>query len=86
PGAASEVEHESVRSDGTKLTMRGLMHFLMDEAGLTRWTPAMAGRRNWYVVRRELLKAASSKMTKGQPLPTLLHIPESFALDRADEI
>ncbi|MFX8347318.1 DUF1173 family protein, partial [Acinetobacter baumannii] len=64
PGAASEVEHESVRSDGTKLTMRGLMHFLMDEAGLTRWTPAMAGRRNWYVVRRELLKAASSKMTK----------------------
>jgi hypothetical protein len=57
----------------------------MDEAGLTRWTPAMAGRRSWYVVRRELLKAASSKMTKGQPLPALLHIPESFKLDRADE-
>lgn len=86
PAAVSEVEHESVRSDGTKLTMRGLMHFLMDEAGLTRWTPAMAGRRNWYVVRRELLKAASSKMTKGQPLPALLHIPESFNLDRAEEI
>lgn len=86
PGATSDVEHESVRSDGTKLTMRGLMHFLMDEAGLTRWTPAMAGRRSWYVVRRELLKAASSKMTKGQPLPALLHIPESFSLDRADEI
>lgn len=85
-GVASEVEHESVRNDGTKLTMRGLLHFLMDEAGLTRWTPAMAGRRSWYVVRRELLKAASSKTTKGQPLPTLLHIPESFALDRADEI
>lgn len=86
PGATSDVEHESVRSDGTKLTMRGLMHFLMDEAGLTRWTPAMTGRRSWYVVRRELLKAASSKMTKGQPLPALLHIPESFSLDRADEI
>lgn len=86
PGASSEVEHESVRSDGTKLTMRGLMHFLMDEAGLTRWTPAMAGRRSWYVVRRELLKAASSKMTKGQPLQALLHIPESFSLERADEI
>lgn len=86
PGAGSEIEHESVRSDGTKLTMRGLLHFLMDDAGLTRWTPAMAGRRSWYVVRRELLKAASSKVTKGQPLPALLHIPESFALDRADEI
>lgn len=83
---AGDTEQESVRSDGTKLTMRGLMHFLMDEAGLTRWTPAMAGRRSWYVVRRELLKGASSKITKGQPLPALLHIPESFTLDRADEI
>jgi hypothetical protein len=86
PGVDAEVEHESVRSDGTKLTMRGLLHFLMDDAGLTRWTPAMAGRRSWYVVRRELLKASSSKMTKGQPLPALLHIPESFVLDRADEV
>jgi len=85
-GVASEVEHESVRSDGTKLTMRGLLHFLMDDAGLTRWTPAMAGRRSWYVVRRELLKSASSKITKGQPLQALLHIPESFVLERADEI
>lgn len=84
--AAGEVEHESVRNDGTKLTMRGLMHFLMDEAGLTRWTPAMQGRRSWYVIRRELLKAASSKMTKGQPLRALLHIPEPFSLERADEI
>lgn len=82
----SDVEHESVRSDGTKLTMRGLLHFLMDEAGLTRWTPAMTGRRSWYVVRRELLKAASAKMTKGQPLATLLHIPESFYVERAEEI
>jgi hypothetical protein len=85
-GVASEVEHESVRSDGTKLTMRGLLHFLMDEAGLTRWTPAMAGRRPWYVVRRELLIAASSKIAKGHALAELLYIPESFALERADEI
>lgn len=86
PGAASEVEHESVRSDGTKLTMRGLLHFLMEDAGLTRWTPAMAGRRSWYVVRRELLSAASSKTAKGHALVDLLYVPESFALERADEI
>jgi hypothetical protein len=85
-GAPSEVEHESVRSDGTKLTMRGLLHYLMDEAGLTRWTPAMTGKRSWYVVRRELLNAASSKTTKGQPLHEVLYIPESFSLDRADDI
>lgn len=85
-GAVSAVEHESVRSDGTKLTMRGLLHFLLDDAGLTRWTPAMTGRRSWYVVRRELLNAASSKTTKGQPLADLLYIPETFALERADAI
>ena len=86
PGAASEVEHESVRSDGTKLTMRGLFHYLLDEAGLTRWTPAMAGRRSWFVVRREILNAASSMQTKGQALPDVLFIPESFSLERAAEI
>lgn len=85
-GAPSEVEHESVRSDGTKLTMRGLLHFLLDEAGLTRWTPAMAGKRSWFVVRRELLNASSSKTAKGQSLLDVLFVPESFSLDRADEI
>jgi hypothetical protein len=85
-GVVSDIEHQSVRCDGTKLTMRGLLHFLMDDAGLTRWTPAMAGRRSWYVVRRELLTAASSKTAKGQSLGDLLFIPESFSLERAEEI
>jgi Protein of unknown function (DUF1173) len=84
-GVATEIEHESVRSDGTKLTMRGLLHYLFDEAGLTRWTPAMAGKRSWFVVRRELLKGASAKTTKGLSLPEVLFIPESFVLkDEAD--
>lgn len=86
PSASSEVEHESVRSDGTKLTMRGLLHFLWDDAALTRWSPAMEGRRSWFVVRRELLKAASSKVAKGQSLAELLYIPETYNTDRAGEI
>lgn len=85
-GAPSEVEHESVRSDGTKLTMRGLLHYLMDEAGLTRWTPAMLGKRSWFIVRRELLNAASSKKTKGESLLDVLFVPEPFALDRSEDI
>ena len=85
-GAPSDVEHESVRSDGTKLTMRGLLHYLWDEAGLTRWTPAMAGKRSWFIVRRELLGAAFSKKTKGRFLSEVLYIPESFSLELADEI
>jgi Protein of unknown function (DUF1173) len=85
-GTASDVEHESVRSDGTKLTMRGLLHYLYDDAGLTRWTPAMDGKRSWFIVRRELLAAAFSKKTKGRHLPDLLYIPESFSVERQDEI
>jgi hypothetical protein len=85
-GVASEVEHESVRADGTKLTLRGLLHYLWDEAGLTRWTPAMTNKRSWYVVRREILSAASSKIAKGKPLADLLFMPESFSLERQDEI
>lgn len=86
PGAPSEVEHESVRADGTKLTLRGLLHYLWDEAGLTRWTPAMSGRRSWFVVRRELMAAASAKVAKGKPLADLLFIPETYSLERQDEI
>ena len=86
PGVVSDVEHESVRADGTKLTLRGLLHYLWDEAGLTRWTPAMAGKRSWFVVRREMLSAASSKIAKGKPLADLLFLPETFFSEKMDEI
>lgn len=79
PGEA--VEHESVRSDGTKLTLRALLHYLYDEADLTRWTPAMNGRRGWGVIRREILKAASSKKTKGFDLAEVLFMPEPWRED-----
>lgn len=86
PADMGDVEHESVRNDGTKLTLRALLHYLYDQSGLTRWTPAMKAKRNWFVVRRELLSAASDKKTKGAYLPELLYIPEMFFLDKADDI
>jgi hypothetical protein len=84
--AGADVDHESVRADGTKLTMRALLHYLYDQAGLTRWTPAMEGRRSWYIVRREILASAVSKMTKGKALSDVLYLPESFNLERAPDI
>lgn len=86
PVQASDVEHESVRSDGTKLTMRAVLHYLYDEAGLTRWSPRMAGKRNWFIARRELLRAAHGKVTKGVPLSELLFIPETFSVGHGAEI
>lgn len=84
--APSGAEHDSVRTDGKKLTLRGTLHYLYDEAGLTRWAPAMAGKRSWWVLRKFLLQAASDKVAKGGSVADLLYIPESFSLEKKDEI
>lgn len=84
--AALALDHDSVRSDGTKLTLRATLHFLLDRAGLTRWYPRMAGKRSWHVVRREILNAAQSMHTKGMALTEVLYLPEKFRADDATEI
>jgi hypothetical protein len=84
--APSGGESDSVKTDGKKLTLRGTLHYLWDEAGLTRWSPAMEGKRGWYVVRRALLEAAMDKVAKGAKMGDLIYIPESFSLEKKDEI
>lgn len=81
-----EGEHDSVRTDGKKLTLRSTLHYLYEEAGFTRWSPAMAGKRSWWVIRKYLLEAAADKKAKGLALTDMLYIPESFVTDRKDEI
>ncbi len=77
---------EAARTDGAKLTLRGLLHFLWEEAELNHWGPGMAGRRNWAVVRHRLLTAAANKAAKGVPLVELLFVPETFSAERKAEI
>ena len=83
---ATSGEAESVRTDGKKLTLRGVLHYLWDEAGLNRWTPAMAGKRSWFVVRKYLLQAAENKAAKGLSLGSSLFIPETFSADHKNDI
>lgn len=83
---ASNNESMSAHTDGTKLTLRGLLHYLWDEAGFTRWSPAMAGKRNWHVIRRHVLHAAADKAAKGNPLADSLYVPEVFTLDHKNEL
>lgn len=89
-GRASPVpsggESDTVKTDGKKLTLRSLLDYLWDQAGFNRWSPAMAGRRSWPVVRKYLLQAAESKTTKGLALSAALYVPEAFHLDRKAEI
>jgi len=82
----SDQGNGSVRSDGTRLSLRGLLHFLWLEADLTKWRPGFAGKRTWAVVRNHLLAAASNKVLKGTPLADALYIPEAFTVAAAEEI
>lgn len=82
----SGAPSDTVRTDGKKLTLRGALHYFWDEAGLNRWSPAMEGKRSWYVIRKALLNAASGKKTKASFLNELLYVPEAFKVDLADEI
>ncbi len=79
-------ENDSVKSDGTRLSLRGLLHYLWDQAELTRWHPGFAGRRSWSTVRRHLLLAADNKVTRGSPLRTRLYIPEAFSAEQREAL
>lgn len=79
-------ESESVCTDGTKLSLRGLLHYLWDQAELTKWHPGFAGKRTWGTVRRQLLSASEDKFARGDSLRSRLYIPETFFLDQRDAI
>lgn len=83
---ASSSESDSVASIGTKLSLRGLLHYLWDQAGLTRWQPGFAGKRHWGTVCRHLLQATERTNARGEPLRPRIYVPEMFSLDRRDAI
>lgn len=80
------AEGDSVSSTGTKLSLRGLLHYLWDQAELTRWHPGFAGKRTWATVRRHLLMAAKHKLACGNALRARLYVPELFTLGQRDAI
>ncbi|CAM4016140.1 DUF1173 domain-containing protein [Roseateles saccharophilus] len=84
--AASGAFRSSVCADGIRLSLRGLLHYLWDQAGLTRWHPDLAGRRTWPIVRGLLLQAAQSMIAKRTSLRTRLFIPEPFFVEQRDAI
>ncbi|QKM57636.1 DUF1173 domain-containing protein [Burkholderia glumae] len=82
----SGKEADSIHADPKKLSLRGTLHYLYEQAGLNRWSPAMAGKRNWYVVRKYLLQAAADKQAKRMNLLDLLYIPERFVSEQKAQI
>ena len=84
--AGDATPGNSVASDGSRLTLRGLLHYLWDEAELTHWKPAFEGKRSWGTVRRHLLRAAEGKEVRGLPLAARLYVPEPFSVDQRDAL
>jgi hypothetical protein len=82
----SAGDGSSVATDRTRLSLRGLLHYLWDQAELTRWHPGFAGKRSWATVRRHLLQAAEHKIARGQTLLPRLYIPEVFSVEQRDAI
>jgi hypothetical protein len=76
----------SVATQGHKLSLRALLHYLWDQAELTHWKPSFGGRRNWFTVRKHLLRAAENKFMKGHTLKASLYIPEVFSVDQRDAL
>jgi Protein of unknown function (DUF1173) len=75
-----------VRAPRKRMSLRALLHFLYERAGLHRWYPAMAGRRNQGVLHKYLSQAAQGVTIKGLPLAQRLYIPEPFRVALRDEI
>jgi hypothetical protein len=87
----AEMENESTqkttaKTSGTRLTLRGLLHYLWDESKLSHWTPEQKGTRSWFAVRNALVEAVESKETKSAALKEILYIPEVFDEERRNDI
>lgn len=86
PIPESDGESESVKTDGHKLTLRGTLHYLWEQAKFNKWTPNMEGKRNYFIIRKYLLQAAQNMYSKGNNFAGSLYIPETFSVDRKEEI
>ena len=83
PGEATAAP--AAATSGAKLSLRGLLHFLWEEAGFSRWSPAMTNKRTWPVLRRHLLQACAGKQSRGQGLAESLFLPEAWLEALKDE-
>jgi hypothetical protein len=82
PPSPSGTAQASVKSDGIKLTLRGLLHYLWHCAELNRWHPALAGKRNYGTVFKFIQVAAMGKSAKSGQLMDFLYMPEPYSPDR----
>ena len=75
----TSVEPSVVKPTNASVSLKALMHLLFSRAGFDRWSPAMAGKRNQWVIQKYLMQAANGVFVKGQALSDRLYVPEPFS-------
>ena len=86
PTPGEKKDPITAKAARAKLSLRALLHHLWDQAELTVWHPGMAGKRNWFIVRREILAAARQNMVQKAPLTERLFVPEPWRKDAHDQL
>lgn len=84
-GDEGDTDSSSVAASPGKLRLRALLHYLWEAAGLTRWRKVYQ-RRSWWVVQRELLRAAAQARVKGGPLAGILFVPHPYVLEDKERL
>lgn len=85
PSGTEKTEGDVVVEKG-KLSLQATLHYLWEQAGFNRWTPAFAGKRRWATIHKYLLEAAAGKHAKRRHLSDVLFVPEPYFVDKADDI
>ncbi len=75
----ASVEPSVVKPTNASVSLKALLHLLFSRAGFDRWSPAMAGKRNQWVIHKYLMQAANGIFVKGQALSDRLYVPELFS-------
>lgn len=76
-GGEREEEKAEVDASGKKLTFRGFLHFIWQEAGLVKWEHSSQSR-NWSFVHPLLIDASEHIEVHNAPLSKNLYVPEPF--------
>jgi hypothetical protein len=84
PVAEPNNDKPSAKAEGKRLTLRSLLHFLWDEAGLSKW-PGNGEKRNWAYVYESLNEAMIQKTVKHGELQSFIYMPEPCEGDHREE-
>ncbi|MER8562788.1 DUF1173 domain-containing protein [Mesorhizobium sp. M0976] len=84
--SGERTSHHTVKADPKKLTLRGLLDYLWEEAELTLMAPGFVGKRHWGLVRKFLWGAADAKSSQKFQLRELLFMPAMYSPEHKDRL